>query len=424
MNLSMIKIKIEGNIENPELLEKLYRDNKKDFKNAFHAIYPEIAAHTAAAFWKTRFRYDNSKESKLKINTTDILILIITCSITGILIKFPYIFNINLKNFFFYDKNAALIVFLGLSMYSILTNNLFKKKHLFISIGIFAVLAVYCNMLPSIKSSHSIDLVYIHLPLLLWCVYGLIYMNFEIWDKTKRIDYIKYNGDLAILVAVILLTGMILAGMTIQLFSVINNRIENFYIDYVVVWGLVSVPIIATFIIRKYPSITNKIAPIIARIFSPLVLITLVVYLISILLSGKNLYNDREFLLVFNVMLLGVVAIIVFSISEISTSKKQTFNVLILLVLSIVALIIDLVALFAIVYRLEEYGFTPNRTAVLGANLLIFGNLILITIDLFRVIFHKKEIKQVETTIAKYLPIYALWTIVVVFGFPLLFGIK
>jgi len=44
---------------------------------------------------------------------------------------------------------------------------------------------------------------------------------------------------------------------------------------------------------------------------------------------------------------------------------------------------IDLVALSAILYGVGEYGFTPNRTAVLGSNLLIFFNLILIMRDLY-----------------------------------------
>jgi len=92
--------------------------------------------------------------------------------------------------------------------------------------------------------------------------------------------------------------------------------------------------------------------------------------------------------------------------------------------LSIITLLVDLVALSAIVYRLGEYGFTPNRTAVLGSNLLIFGHLVLIMIDLFKVTFKGGQFDGVERTIARYLPVYTVWTIVVTFGFPFLFGMK
>lgn len=293
-----------------------------------------------------------------------------------------------------------------------------------ISIGAFLIAAIYINLLPSVKESNSMLLAYIHIPLLFWCVYGLIYTDFDMKDKMKRIDYIKYNGDLAILSGLILIAGVILAGVTIGLFKAIDLKIDKFYIDYIAVWGAVSAPIIATFVIRNFPSVTNKIAPIIATIFSPLVLITLIIYLITIPFAGKDPYNDRDFLLIFNVMLLGVMGIITFSVSETSIYKRQKFNEIIVFLIVVVALMIDLIALSAIVYRVGELGFTPNRTAVLGSNLLIFFNLILIMMDLYRVNFKNRDIREVELTIAGYLPVYALWTILVVFGFPLLFGLK
>lgn len=420
----MMENRIKESIENPEQLEKLYRADGKNFERAFFNIYSKISGFKLAEFWNARLKFDSLQENKLKVSRNDILFLIITCVVTGFLIKIPQLFDISLEDYFFYEKNAGLIVLLGLSAYSFLTKESFKNKHLIISIGVFIISAIYINLLPSNRDSYSINLAYIHLPLLLWCIYGLIYINFDTKDKTKRIDYIKHNGDLAILSAIILIAGMILAGVTLGLFSAIDIEIEQFYMEYIAIWGLVSVLIVATFIIRNYPFVTNKIAPIIANIFSPLVLITLIIFLISIPLAGKDPYNDRDFLLIFNLMLLGVMGVIVFSISETSINKKQKFNEMTLFMLAIVTLIIDLVALSAILYRLGEYGFTPNRTAVLGSNLLIFGNLILIMIDLFKVNFRSTGIKQVELTISKYLPIYMIWTIFVVFGFPLIFGLK
>ena len=419
-----MKNKIKENIDNFEQLEIFYSADKKGFEKAFFEIYPQIADKKISDFWKTRLEFDNKKEISVKIRKTDILFLIVTCAITGFLIKIPQLFDIGLNDYLFYEKNAGLIVFFGLSLYAFLTKDSIKTKQILITCSVFIISAVYINFLPSIGDSHSRNLAYIHLPLMIWCLYGLVFIDFNTTDKTKRIDYIKYNGDLAILGAIILIAGGILAGVTLGLFSAIDLKIERFYLDYIVLCGLVSAPIVATYIIRKYPFVTNKIAPIIATIFSPLVLITLIVYLISILVTGKDPYNDRDFLIIFNLMLLGVMGIVVFSISETSINRKQRFNEMTLFALSIITLIIDLVALSAILYRLGEYGFTPNRTAVLGSNLLIFGNLLLIMIDLYRVNFKNKEIKQVELTIAKYLPVYILWTIFVVFGLPWIFGLK
>lgn len=128
--------------------------------------------------------------------------------------------------------------------------------------------------------------------------------------------------------------------------------------------------------------------------------------------------------MIFNIMLLGVMAIIVFSVSEASGSIKRKFSELVLFILSLVTLIINLIALSAIFYRLGEFGLTPNRLAVLGSNIMIFINLILITIDLFKINFKKAEPEKVELTISKYLPVYVIWVLIVVFGFPLFFGMK
>jgi len=258
--------------------------------------------------------------------------------------------------------------------------------------------------------------------LFLWCLYGVIFIDFDLKELSKRIDYLKYNGDLAILTLLILIGGGVLTAVTIGLFSAIDLHIEHFYMENIAIIGLVASPIVASYIIRNFPVITDKLAPIIARIFSPLVLITLLVYLVFMIVTGKDPYNDRDFLLVFNLMLLGVMAIVVFSVAGTTIHGKQRFNEWTLFMLSLLTLAIDLVALSAIIYRVGEFGFTPNRTAVLGSNLLIFVHLVLITITLFKVVWKGKEMKSVEQTIAGYLPLYAAWTLSVTFFFPLIFG--
>lgn len=412
------------NLDHPGELEKLYRSDKKRFEQTFFAIYSEIAGSTMADYWKARLEFDHQSETDRKVKKSDLLFLIISCLLAGFLMKIPQWLGFDPDEDAYYMKNAGIILFLGLSAFAFLTKIKISLRHLMMSLLVFALSALYINLLPVGEESDSFVLACIHLPLMLWCLYGLIYIDFDIRDQVKRIDYIRYNGDLAILTAIILIAGGILTAVTIGLFSAIDLNIENFYMENIAIIGLVSAPIVATYIIRNFPVVTNKIAPIIAGIFSPLVLITLVIYLTSIILTGKDPYSDRDFLIVFNLMLLGVMAIIVFSVTGTSVNKKQRFSEWILFILSIITLIVNLIALSAIIYRLGEFGFTPNRAAVLGSNLLIFGHLVLIMLDLYRVVWKGKEIKTVELTIAKYLPLYAGWTVFVTFVLPFLFGLK
>jgi hypothetical protein len=418
-----MKDKILENIDNPKQLEACYRGDKSAFKNAFFDVYPEIAAHRVADFWKTRLEFEGALAETGIIRRKDLLFLIFTCVIAGLLIQIPKIFSLSQDDSFFYLRNAGLIVFFGLTLFAFLVNKAARLHHVVITSLVFVVAAVYINLLPANIESQSVRLAMIHLPLVLWCLYGLVFINFDTYNKQKRLNYIKHNGDLAILIAIIAVAGGILTGLTIAMFSAIGLNIEQFYFDYIVVWALVAAPIVATFISRTYPAIANKIAPVIASIFSPLVFITLLVFLVSIAITGKNPYHDRDFLILFNLVLVGVMAIVVFSISNTLNKNEHRFHAIMLLALTSITLIIDLIALSAIVFRIGEYGITPNKTVVLGSNLLILINITLIIRDLYSAGFKNNGIQRVENTITGYLPIYFLWAIFVVFGIPLLFGL-
>jgi hypothetical protein len=163
------------------------------------------------------------------------------------------------------------------------------------------------------------------------------------------------------------------------------------------------------------------IAPLIARTFSPLALLILVMYLGAMVLQGRSPYGEREFLIVFNAMLLSVLGIAVFCICE---RRPGHFSDAVLCALLFVALIIDLIALSAILYRLASFGFTPNRIATLVANVLVFVHLAGILITFLPAARRGGEAGAAERWIARFLPAYAVWSAIVVFLFPLLFRFR
>ncbi|HKK43349.1 MAG TPA: hypothetical protein VJ963_13125 [Bacteroidales bacterium] len=415
---------IRANISNAEMLEKLYRKDRKSFRTSFEKLLPEIENTEAARFWKARFDYDNRTESRNSIVSSEIVKVILICIGTSLLIKIPDILQPgNSFNQVFYEKNTAIILFLGLTTYTLWFRGIKDLSKIVFTFFAFLVPAVYVNLLPSSHPSATVNLVYIHTSLLMWFVYGLVFTGYEYKDPVKRIGFIRYNGDLAIVYALIAVAGGILTIITIGLFETIGLKIGEFYMRNIVLTGAVAAPVVASYLIEKFPLLVSRTASLIALVFSPLVLITLIIFLVSIIVTGKDPYNDRDFLLVFNLMLLGVMAIIIFSVSETSIITNQRFSAVILLALSAVTVIIDLVALSAIFYRLREYGITPNRLSVLISNILVLGNLILILSDLFRINFRGSAFSKVEMTVSGYLPVYLIWIIIVTFGFPLIFGI-
>lgn len=414
-----MKDEILSNMDNPGQLEKLYRDNKLAFKRTFNALYPELKDHMLAGFWNERLNYENEEISWG--TGKDLVFVAIASLIAGILAKLPEFLRIDEESF--YLRNIGFIIFPLLTAYFAWKNKLQIKKIIFIS-GATLIALIFINSLPGGNESDTLVLSCIHLLLFLWTVLGFAFVGGRRNNYEKRLGFLRYNGDLVVMTTLLLIAGAIMTGLTIGLFSLIGFNIEMFYFDYVVVFGLPAAPIAGTYLTQANPQLVGKVSPVIAKIFSPLVVVMLVIYLIAIVYSGKDPYNDRESLLIFNGLLIGVMALIFFSVAESSKTTRNQTGTFILFLLSAVTIIVNAITLSAILFRISEWGITPNRVAVLGGNILILTNLLFVTIMLFRALTKKADITEVGKSIASFLPIYCLWTIIVTFLFPLLFGFK
>lgn len=414
-----MKDKILTNLNDPTALEKLYRSDKSTFKASFGTLYPEVKGNLLADAWHQRLNYESSD-----INwgsSKELLIVIVAVLIAGNIAKLPHYFSINED--FFYPRNIGFAVLPLLTAYFAWKNKLSTAK-VAVIIGVTLASILYINFLPDVKKSDTLILACLHLGLFLWSVLGFAFVGDQLNSDGKRIGFLKYNGDLLVMTGLILIAGGIMSAITVGLFSLIGLKIEEFYFKYVGIFGLAGAPIVGTYLTQTNPQLVGKVSPVIAKLFSPLVLVMLVAYLIAIISSGKSPYNDREFLVVFNALLLGVMAIIFFSVAETAKTSKSQWQIWVLFLLSVVTIVVNGIALSAIVIRIAEWGFTPNRSAVLGSNLLILINLLLVTAQLFKTLQKKADLSGVERAIAFYLPFYAAWTIIVTFLFPLIFGFK
>lgn len=414
-----MKEEILNSIHDPRQLEKLFRSDKTKFKREFKVVYSELKGNVIADTWHERLNYETDE-----INwgsRGELLFVIVAALIAGSIAKLPAWVNIDQE--YFYSRNIGFIIFPALSAYFIWKNKRSTGNIASIAAAILVGL-VFINSLPDNKNSDTLILSCVHLLLVLWSIVGFAFIGVVSNNIEKRLGYLKYNGDLVVMTALIVIAGGIMTGVTIGLFSLIGFNIEKFYFENIVVFGLPAAPILATYLTQTNPQLVGKVSPVIARIFSPLVLVMLVIYLVAMVYSNKDPYNDREFLLIFNALLIGVMAIIFFSVAETSKATKSEFEIWVIFLLSVVTVIVNGIALSAILFRISEWGITPNRAAVLGSNVLILINLFLVTAQLFKVIRKKAEVDGVGKIISAYLPIYAIWTMVVTFLFPLIFGFK
>jgi hypothetical protein len=327
------------------------------------------------------------------------------------------------KEDFFYQRNISFIVLPLLTAYFAWRNSV-PVKNIVIASVITLVSVCHINLLPESSKSDTLLLACIHLPFFLWTVLGYIFTGNDTGDLRKRLDFLRYNGDLLVMTAIILIAGAILTGITIGLFALIKIEIQEFYFRYIAVWGLASAPIVGTYLVQTNPQLVSRVSPVIARVFTPLVLVMLVIYLIAVVQTGKDPYNDREFLLIFNALMIGVMAIILFSITEHAERPVGRVGILLLSALCIVTILISGIALSAIIFRITQFGITPNRLAVLGGDVLIFINLLLVIFRLLKAAGDSSKIGEVGKAIAAFLPLYSLWAALVTFIFPVLFGFR
>ncbi|MFB5575290.1 DUF4153 domain-containing protein [Bacillus cereus] len=406
------------NIDNPHELERMYRKDPKAFKKSFSQAWAQKPDSQVLGAWYERLHFKETANAEKKSSfQKGFLFMGMLAILAGISTRIIFYF---VEQEVIAPINLAFGVIPFIVAYFVYHNTP-KKSIIYSLIALFLISGIYLNTLP-LNYKDSIILAYLHLPIFLWVLVGLAFTGNEYSKGSTRLAYIKFNLEYVLLYASMAVSGMILAVFTMRLFSFVDLDIGEFYFSNVVLFGAAALAIVAAYLVSMNLKLAKNITPYISKIFSPLVLITLLIYLITVIWVGKNPFLDRNFLMAFNGILLGVLAVTIFSIVESDSDEKKNISDYINFALIVLALIIDTVALSAIVFRLSSYGITPNRLAVLGVNILIWANLIWIMFSYMRFLQSKSGPTAIQDAVTKYLPIYGLWAAFVIFTFPLIFN--
>ena len=407
----------------PRALEALYRANPRDFAQAFPQAFAANPGEPILQAWNERLFFAVAADAEpSRWRGRDIGLVVVLALVAGTLMKLPQFFG-GIDSDWFYARNLCGIVAALLVAYFCFQRPARPRAlRALLAFGLGTV--VFLNLLPDRSDSQTILLATMHAPFFLWSLLGVAFLGGAWKNLPGRMDFIRYNGELAIYSTMILIGGMILTGLTLALFSLIHVSIEEWYLQNVVVYGSVAAPLVATLLVDRIVGSRFKIAPLLAKLFLPLFLVTVVAYLAAMLMQQKNPFTDRDFLIAFNGLLLAVLGLCVFSISERGPKEAPGAVDFMNIALVAVTLLIDVVALSAILFRLTSYGFTPNRLAVLGGNLLAFGHLAGILFRYLRFTRRKAPFEALETWIVGYIPAYTAWSLIVSFAFPLALRFK
>ncbi|WP_347985950.1 hypothetical protein [Methylomonas sp. AM2-LC] len=403
-------------LDDPNALENIYQTKQSQFLTWLDEATDKYPESETLRVWKARLAY--SKSLTADKSETKIFYVILIALFAGTLVKLHGLWFVNED---WYLKRFVSVIVIGSLISYFLSADSTLDKRIPI-LGVLLCITVLI-LIPNTKDSQSIIMALLHMPYVMLSLLAFTFMHGNWQSSHAKLLFVRYLGEMLIYASIILLGGIVLTLLTYALFSLIHIRIEEWYMSYVVVYGLVASPVVATYIYDVVLGRESRLATIIANIFSPLVLITVCAYLLVIISQGKSPYSDRDFLITINGLLLIVLAITVYSVAG-KNSKDNNSQLLdgINIGLVTVTLLINIYALSAIVFRWAEYGVTPNRLAVAGANVLIFVHLLLILKDYIAHIRQQATSQQLLNTVANYLPLYSAWSALMVIGLPLAFG--
>src|SRR4030095_13931533 len=133
--------------------------------------------------------------------------------------------------------------------------------------------------------------------------------------------------------------------------------------------------IIGSWRVEAKQSVIENMAPVRTRLFTPLFTLLLLAFLVTMAWTGSPINVKREVLIGFDLLLAVVAALLLYAPSARDPQAPPDFFDVLQLLLVVSALVVDGVALWAIAARISEFGFTPNRVAALGENIILLVNL-------------------------------------------------
>ncbi len=287
-----------------------------------------------------------------------------------------------------------------------------------------ACVAVNLFVYPPDSPAHTRVLTGLHLPILLWGLAGILYAGTAWRDVKGRMDFVRFSGE-TFIYTVLILCGMgVMFGLIGGLFGMIGVEVGPLLVNWVVVFGSCAAPVIGAFFAQEKRAIVENMAPVLARIFAPLFTVVLAVYLTTLAVRRTAPLADREFLIVFDLMLVLVLGLVLYLVSARRERAPAGLFDYVALALVVLALVADTVALGAIASRLASFGVSPNKVAALGENVLLFVHLAGLAWCYTQFLRGRRGFEGVMSWLTRYLPAYVVWAAIVALGFPVMFGFQ
>lgn len=397
---------------------------------AIDALTREFAREHSDRLWKQLVLSGDggAAESSAAEGSRKMWVALALAVAAAVAIKLPALFGVGFdfeEHGAFYPLNFAFFTLPFIGAYFAWDRPLPRSGRVWLA-AVFALAAIVVNVypFPAKPVGNTQVLTILHLPIALWLAVGIAYVGGGWWGSDRRMDFVRFTGELFIYYVLIALGGGVLMAMTVGLFEAIGIKLEPVLQAWILPCGIVGATVVATWLVEAKQSVIENMAPVLTRIFAPLFTLALLAFLVTMVWTGRGIDFKRELLIFFDLLLVVVFGLLLYSASARDSVTPPGLADWIQLALVGTALVVDVLALWAIATRISEYGFTPNRVAALGENVVLVVNLAGSALLYTGFLRGRVAFSRLCDWQTFYLYVFAAWAAVVAFLFPPLFGFK
>ena len=388
------------------------------------AVSREFAHEYSERLWKQLVVAPGAGDAALTAHR-DTLAAVGLASAAAVALKVPELFGLHMHgpdaNESFYLRNISLFVLPFLAAFFAFKRKLQPGARYWLAAPFIAA-ALIANLLPFQPSGHTLVLAAIHLPIALWMTIGFAYVGGRWRSHEQRMNFVRFSGEWFIYYALIALGGGILIGFTVFIFNAIGLNAESAVESWIVPCGAAGAFLIAAWLVESKQSVIESMAPVLTLLFTPLFTVLLLIFVATMIWTGNAIDVRREVLIGFDLLLVLVLGLLLYAISARDPQVQPGNFDRLRLLLVLCALIVDALALWAMIVRTSSFGFSPNKTAALGLNVLLLVHLGWSAVLYARFLAKRAPFTQLERWQTSYLPVYALWAWFVAALFPVIFN--
>ena len=389
------------------------------------AISREFACEHSERLWKQLVAAPEPDDASDRLARWEFAVVLGLAVAAAVAIKLPTLFGLGMdpdeELDAFYWRNFSFFVLPPLAGYFVWKRRVQPSGAWWLAVP-FVAAAVVVNAYPFAADADTLWLSVLHLPISLWLVVGVAYVSARWWAGSGRMDFVRFSGELFIYYALIAAGGGVLIGFTMMMFAAIDVDAEVLAFAWLLPCGAMGAFIIGSWLVEAKQSVIENMAPVLTRVFTPLFTLLLLAFLGTMAWTGNPINVQREVLIAFDLLLVVVLGLVLYAVSAREPDTVPTAFDRLQLLLVVSALLVDVLALAAIAARITEFGFTPNRVAALGENIVLLVNLAWSVRLYARFLRGRGEFAALERWQTAYLPVYSVWAALVVVVFPPLFG--